>query len=260
MEARSEVVDGVARLTMCSGKVNAISLELIQAMTAELAEIRKLADSGKIHAVVLASERERFFSPGFHLQKLMGCGPDGIVDFADKYTDLCLALLQLPVYSVCEIGGHAIAGGMILALSCDERIGADCADARLGLNEVGIGIPLPRAAIELARARLGARAFEATMLAKSYTPREALQVGFLDRLVHPAALRAAVDERIAEYREVAGKAFRLTKPDFQRPLIESFAAARKELPAAFRRMTNDHELQGQLMAAMLRRQQEKEAR
>lgn len=260
MEVRSEVKDGVARLSMCSGKVNAISLELVEALSAGLAEIHKLAERGEIHALVLASERERFFCPGFHLQKLMGYGPEGLVEFGSKYADLCLALLRIPVYSVCEIAGHAIAGGMILALSCDERIVADDREARLGLNEVSIGIPLPRAAIELARARLGRGAFEATMLANTYPPREAQALGFVNQVVHPAALRAAVDERIAKYRGVAGKAFRLTKPDFQRPMVESFEAAREDLPVAFQRILEDQELQGQLMAAMLRRQQEKEAR
>ena len=51
-----------------------------------------------------------------------------------------------PIIMACE--GHAVAGGAVLLLTADERIGIQ-GDHKLGLNEVAIGMPLPVAIIEL---------------------------------------------------------------------------------------------------------------
>ena len=44
--------------------------------------------------------------------------------------------------TVAAVNGHAFAGGLITAAVCDHRIAVDT-EARFGLNEVPIGIPMP---------------------------------------------------------------------------------------------------------------------
>ena len=53
---------------------------------------------------------------------------------------------------VAAVNGHAVAGGAILALCADRRIGA--ADATYGLTELRVGVPYPAAAIACVRAEL----------------------------------------------------------------------------------------------------------
>ena len=53
---------------------------------------------------------------------------------------------------VAAVNGHAVAGGVILALCADRRIGAD--DATYGLTELRVGVPYPAAAIACVRAEL----------------------------------------------------------------------------------------------------------
>ena len=57
----------------------------------------------------------------------------------------------LPTVAACT--GHALAAGALLLLSLDQRVGAD-GPAKIGLNEVAIGMALPIFAVELARERL----------------------------------------------------------------------------------------------------------
>lgn len=101
-----------------------------------------------------------------------------------------------PVVAACT--GHALAAGALLLLACDHRIGAD-GDWRIGLNEVSIGMPLPRWAVELASYRLNPAQREWRMvLGQVGSPREAVEAGFLDRVV-PAP------EVMDQAAEVAGQ-------------------------------------------------------
>ena len=56
---------------------------------------------------------------------------------------------------VCAVNGHAIAGGLILALCGDHRIGAT--QGKLGVTELRAGIPYPAAAMLVVKAELSLR-------------------------------------------------------------------------------------------------------
>jgi len=68
-------------------------------------------------------------------------------------------------------------------LGCDVRIGADI-DAKVGLNEVAIKMVLPGWAFTICRERLSRRFIQrAAANARLTTPREAIDVGFIDEVV-----------------------------------------------------------------------------
>src|SRR5207245_10148347 len=95
----------------------------------------------------------------FHLSPPRGADASGHL-----FRTLCraphLALLALPQPTVAMVNGHTIAGGLVLALACDYRLGVD-GDYRIGLNEVAIGASYPKVAFEIVRLRLAhARASE----------------------------------------------------------------------------------------------------
>ena len=50
---------------------------------------------------------------------------------------------------VCAVTGHAIAGGLVLALCGDYRVGAT--EGKLGLTEVAVGVPFPAGAMAVVR-------------------------------------------------------------------------------------------------------------
>ena len=77
---------------------------------------------------------------------------------------------------ICAVNGHAIAGGLILALCGDQRVGAR--QGKLGLTEVTAGIPYPRAAIAIVRAELSAASARRLVLGGDLVgPEDALRLG-----------------------------------------------------------------------------------
>ena len=105
--------------------------------------------------------------------------------------------------------GHALAAGALLLLTTDVRIGSD-SPAKIGLNEVAIGMPLPIFAVEFARDRLTKKTFtQATMGARVFSPEEAAVAGYLDRVV-PAD--TVLDEAVAEARRLADPLHRRLRP------------------------------------------------
>jgi len=135
-----------------------------------------------------------------------------------------MKLYGYPLPTIAACTGHALAAGAILLLSADHRVGADV-PAKIGMNEVAIGMGLPIFAVELARDRLNPTQFgAATMAARIYDPAGATAAGYLDRVV-PA--ESVVAEAIADARQLAQLktgAYSLTKRQTRQRSIDYILA------------------------------------
>jgi len=127
------------------------------------------------------------------------------------YRDSHLKLLTFPKPTIAMVNGHAIAGGVVLLLACDFRLGPD-AEYRVSLNEVAIGASFPRAAFEIARLRLTHRqASELLLGAAIYPAGEAVRLGVLDELLPAETFEATVVERAARLGAFPREAYAHTK-------------------------------------------------
>jgi enoyl-CoA hydratase len=100
---------------------------------------------------------------------------------------------------VCAITGHAIAGGMVLALCGDHRVASS--EGRYGLTEVKVGVPYPQAAIGVVRAELPAPAARVLALGNRLVDAaECVRLGAFDEAVAPGAV---LDRALAVARELA---------------------------------------------------------
>ncbi len=177
VELRSQVLI----LGLDDGRANALTAELIGAIRAQ---IRVAVLDDEIRAVVIHG-REGRFSGGFDLAVMMSGDAKAIVSLVGDGGDLVRDIYAATVPVVAACTGSAVAGGALMLLGCDLRIGAD-APAKIGLNEVAIGMVLPEWAITIAEARLSNRDFQrVTALAQLVSPREAVDIGFLDEIVAP---------------------------------------------------------------------------
>jgi enoyl-CoA hydratase len=193
-----------ALIRMDDGKANALSY----AMMDEVEEALNRAER-EASAVVLAGRPGRFCA-GFDLREMMK-GADSARALVTRGADFLLRLYLFPRPLVVACSGHALAGGALTVLTGDLRLGAQGA-FRVGLNEVQIGMPVPILAMELARDRLAPRALqEATLFARIYAPDEAVEAGYLDRVVDEAALLEEATREATRLAALPGDAYARTK-------------------------------------------------
>jgi enoyl-CoA hydratase len=194
----------VAIVKMDDGKANALSRPMIDALSAALARAE-----GEASAMVLTG-RENRFCAGFDLRVMMS-GPDAAKDLLKAGAALLMKLYgaQIPLVIACT--GHALAGGALVVLTGDYRIGTTGA-FQLGLNEVSLGMPVPVLAMELARDRLSKRALvHATLLAKIYDPEAAVGAGYLDEVASTDGLLERARAEAARLGALSKTAFVATK-------------------------------------------------
>jgi enoyl-CoA hydratase len=107
-------------------------------------------------------------------------------------------LLSKPV--IAAISGHAVAGGLELALWCDLRVAEE--NAVLGVFCRRWGVPLiDGGTVRLPRLVGLGRALDMILTGRSVTAAEALQMGLVDRVVPAGGARAAAGKLA---RELAG--------------------------------------------------------
>lgn len=193
-----------AVVRMDDGKANALSDAMIDALLDSLARAEKEAS-----AMVLAGRPDRFCA-GFDL-KIMMSGPDNAKALLRRGSDLLMKLYGLPIPLVIACTGHALAGGALVLLTGDVRVGASGA-FRIGLNEVSIGMPVPVLAMELARDRITTTELgRATLQAQIYSPEEAARVGYLDTVVVPEDVLTRAKEEASRLGALSRSAFSATK-------------------------------------------------
>jgi enoyl-CoA hydratase len=216
-KTRVRVDAGIAWITLDDGKVNALSLERI----GDIGEALDVAESAE--AIVVLSGREGIFSAGFDLPTFKR-GPEATVAMLRAGAQLIERLLAfpLPVLTVCT--GHAYPMGAFLMLSADVRLGV-AGPWRIGMNEVAIGLTVPKFAVELARHRLTPSGFARITTAPMFGPEEALRLGYLDRVVDADQLADAVQEEASRLRALDMPSFAATKARINERALHAFRAA-----------------------------------
>jgi enoyl-CoA hydratase/carnithine racemase len=117
----------------------------------------------------------------------------------------CAAIEALEAVTLARLHGHALGGGLALALACDFRVAAR--GTRLALPEVDLGVPLTWGATPRLIHEIGAaRARELLLLGEAVEAERAERLGLVHRVVEEAGLDAACAElaaRLAAKPEVA---------------------------------------------------------
>ena len=176
-----DIQNDIAHIAMDDGKANAMSFAFLEELTSQLDKAEKDAK-----AIVLSGRPGRFCA-GFDLS-IMRETPQKAGELVNAGGHVMLRLFTTPLPLVIACTGHALAGGGLLLLCADTRIGTQ-GDFKIGLNETAIGMVLPAVGIELAMARLRPDHFTSAIVqAKPYNPDGAVEAGYLDMAVAPESL------------------------------------------------------------------------
>jgi enoyl-CoA hydratase len=155
---------------------NAMDIELLEEGARALEELR-VAEPG---AVVITG-REGFFSAGVDLKLAPTLDAAGQRAMVEGINRLFGGWYGFPRPLVCAVNGHAIAGGLILALCGDHRVGAH--QGKLGVTELRAGIPYPAVAMLVVKSELTPAVARRLVLgAELVEPTQALELGLVDEL------------------------------------------------------------------------------
>lgn len=214
----TRVADGsVALITMDDGKANALSFSMIEDVTSAIAA----AEADETCVAVVLAGREGKFSAGFDLSVVQSGDREATTNLVAGGGELVRTLYGCGVPVVAACTGHALAAGALMLLGSDVRIGAD-GPFKLGLNEVAIGMTLPDWAHTIAYERLSKRHIQRAIANARVTgPADAVDVGFLDRVV---AVDEVVDAAVAEAASMSALdrgAYQRTMRGFRKPTLDA---------------------------------------
>lgn len=217
--------NNITTLTMSHGKANALDLEFCQALTAKFRELRETEQG------VVLTGTGNIFSAGVDLKRILADGPDYIKAFLNSLDELCTALLEFDRPLVAAINGHAIAGGCVIAQSCDFRIMAD-GKGRIGVPELQVGVPFPSVVIEILRMGFPSQVFAKLAYAgETYTPETALELQIIDQIDFADELLSIAQDRATKLASLAPKSFSLSKRQRNAPALSQAKSNAKEFGA-----------------------------
>jgi enoyl-CoA hydratase len=184
--------DGVATVTMNRPPANAIDLSFLDELDRALLAI---GQRSAIRAMVLTGHGS-VFCAGLDLKEIPGYDRAQQNRMLAGLNELLRRLYAMPIPTVAAINGHAIAGGLVLALACDWRVAVETG-ALFGLTEIRVGVPYPTAAGAIVRAELASAAARELVLAgKNHQTARALALGVVDEL-QPLGLLAERGRAVA---------------------------------------------------------------
>lgn len=114
---------------------NSFSRSLVETFEHVIDELEH--DNGS-RCVILRSSSPGIFCAGADLKERKTMSPDDASAFVTSLRELLITLEQLPMPSIAALDGHAIGGGLEMALACDMRTAAE--NTKLGLVETRLAI------------------------------------------------------------------------------------------------------------------------
>jgi crotonobetainyl-CoA hydratase len=209
MPIRFTLADHVARVTIDRPEVlNAIDA----ASERELQAVwERIEADPQVRVVVLTGAGERAFSAGADMKASSGATgldywanerPGGFGGIALRET------LDVPV--VARVNGHALGGGLEMALGCDLIVAAD--HASFGLPEARVGrLPLDGGMTLLQRQVPFRQAMGLLLTGRRISAAEAFRIGLINEVVAADELDAAVARWIADILSCAPLSLRAIK-------------------------------------------------
>jgi enoyl-CoA hydratase len=183
--------DGVAVVRLDRPPANAIDLGLTEAAEAVFAALAREPPKA-----VVVTGAGAIFSAGLDLKVVPALDAAGRRALVLAINRMVRALYGLAVPTAAAINGHAMAGGLCLALACDLRLAA-AGPARLALSEVNVGIPYPLGPLLVIKDVVtGALRRDLVQFGRVFDPEGARVAGLVDEIVPAEALLARARERV----------------------------------------------------------------
>jgi enoyl-CoA hydratase/carnithine racemase len=183
--------EAVGILTLNRPPANSYDMDFVRALKAGIDQV---ARDDTIRAVVVRSALDKFFSAGADVKFFNAGTVDSNMEMIRAEHATLEEIARIPKIFIAMIGGHALGGGLEIALACDLRFAGD-GDFRIGLPEVTLGLlPGNGGTQRLARLVGKSRALDLMIQGRALSPSEAYKLGIVDHLYPQGELTAKTME------------------------------------------------------------------
>lgn len=172
-----------------SGKTGTIILDNPPANSYDIAFMRELdaaieaADASEARVIVLRSASEKFFSAGADIKAFAASSTAQSRAMFRTAHEALEKIARSNKIFIAAIGGHALGGGLEMALACDLRFAKE-GRYLMGLPEVTLGVLPGNGGTQRLPRLIGVnRALELMITGERVTPEEALRLGMVNRLL-----------------------------------------------------------------------------
>jgi len=226
------------------GAVGAITLDNPPANSYDIQFMLDLADTigeanshDDIRVVVVRSASEKFFSAGADIKRFLANDVPANMEMIALAHEALAGMARSPKLFIAWIAGHALGGGLEIALACDLRYAAE-GRFRLGTPEVTLGLlPGNGGTQRLTRLIGTARALDLMVTGRQMSPGEAHGLGVLDRLFAAdetaERTRAYADALAAGATAAIGEIKLATYEGVDAPLAQGLARERAGIAKLF---------------------------
>jgi enoyl-CoA hydratase len=216
--------EGIVSLTIDRPPANAMDVTLLREVREGVATV-----AGEAPRALVLAGREGCFSAGADLKAVPAYGPAQQREMVAGINAMALGVYELEFPVLGAITGHAIAGGLVLALCTDLRVAS--AAGRYGLTEVKVGVPYPQAALGVVRAELSPQAIRVLALGGELTDAaECERLGVFDEVLDADEVLARSLNLAARLAALPPEVYARTKRDLRAPSLALMRAGAEDDP------------------------------
>ncbi|CAH1183205.1 unnamed protein product [Phaedon cochleariae] len=215
---------GIATLELAKPPVNSMSFGFLSQLAAAVQQ----SEADKYKGLIITSRSSGVFSAGLDLKELHHPDSDRILNYLRRLQDVWFQLYDCSTPTAAVINGHSIAGGCLLALSCEYRVMVN--SFKIGMNEALVGVPVSPMFIACMQSVIGQwEAEKALLVGRLFTSEEALGVGLVDEVVGGKSEGVCKAEGyLAGFREVSARARGLSKRYLRQEVVRDLVRRREE--------------------------------
>jgi enoyl-CoA hydratase len=227
---------GVAVITMDDPPANTYTFEMMRQLDDAILRARM---DNEVYVIVLAGAGEKFFSAGANIRMLSSVDPTFKYYFCLHANETLLRLEHTPKLVIAALNGHAVGGGLEIAMAADLRIARRDA-GKIGLPEINLGVlPGTGGTQRLSRLVGKSKAIELIVTGNTFSFEEALEFGIINDIFERENFMESVLEYARQFcppnkaAKAVGRIKRSIQTGWEIPLETALALERENQQLLF---------------------------
>src|SRR3954471_15805879 len=201
------------------------------------AAVDAAAADDAVKAVIVRSASKRFFCAGADIKWFVANDTAAKMAMIERGHEALVSIARIPKVFIAQVEGHALGGGLEIALACDLRFGAR-GTYKLGVPEVTLGLLPGNGGTQRLPRIIGVpKALDLMITGRPISPGEAHGLGILNRLFAASEIAErtrAYAETLSSGATVAiGEIKRTTYAGIEKPIADALAREREGIARLF---------------------------